>query len=321
MPELHSDLPPAVFLMGPTASGKTALAVELVKQAPFEIISVDSALVYTGMDIGTAKPDAETLASAPHRLISFLDPALSYSAGEFRRDALQAMADITAAGKIPLLVGGTMLYFKALKEGIAQLPTSDPDIRSAITEQAAQQGWPALHQALAEVDPVTAARLQPADSQRISRALEVYRISGKPLSVWHQEQSLNTLPYRLCELAITTTERSLLHERIAVRFRDMLAAGFADEVRALMARDDLNPELPAIRAVGYRQMWDCLLGKISYPEMEDRGIIATRQLAKRQLTWLRGWGDMHWLYSEQPDNVQKALNILRTERILPELNG
>lgn len=309
-------LPPAVFLMGPTASGKTALAVELVKRAPFAIISVDSALIYQGMDIGTAKPDADTLAEAPHRLISFLDPAESYSAGDFREDALQAMADITAAGKIPLLVGGTMMYFKVLKDGMADLPPADPGIRADIEHQAKQQGWPAVHESLRQVDPETANRLHPTDPQRIERALEVYRITGKPLSQWHKEQQAQTLPYRLCEMAICPQDRKVLHERIAVRFRQMVAQGFKGEVEALYQRGDLNPDLPAIRAVGYRQMWDCLDGNLSYDEMIERGIIATRQLAKRQITWLRGWQSLHWLDSEDPNILEKALKILTASRIL-----
>ena len=308
--------PPAVCLMGPTASGKTALAIELLEHGPFEIISVDSALIYKGMDIGTAKPDPETLARAPHRLISFLDPAESYSAGDFREDALREMADITAAGRIPLLVGGTMLYFRILKEGMADLPPADEAVRAGIEATAKAHGWPEVHRQLARVDPETAARLHPTDPQRIERALEVYRVTGKPLSQWHREQGAADLPYRLCEIAICPADRKVLHERIARRFHQMLEQGFREEVEALYLRGDLHPGLPAIRAVGYRQMWDCLAGKLSYDEMIERGIIATRQLAKRQITWLRGWQSLNWLDSEDPKILEKALKILTGHSIL-----
>ncbi|MDX1694089.1 MAG: tRNA (adenosine(37)-N6)-dimethylallyltransferase MiaA [Ketobacteraceae bacterium] len=311
-----ADKPPAVFLMGPTASGKTALAIELLRHGPFEIISVDSALVYKGMDIGTAKPDADTLARAPHRLISFLDPAESYSAGDFRDDALREMADITRAGRIPLLVGGTMLYFRILKEGMAQLPPADEGVRAEIEAYARVHGWPAVHRQLAAVDPETAARLHPTDPQRVERALEVYRVTGKPLSQWHREQEALVFPYRLCELAVCPADRKVLHQRIEQRFHQMLQQGFRAEVEALYARSDLNPQMPAIRAVGYRQMWDCLDGKLSYDEMVERGIIATRQLAKRQLTWLRGWQGLHWLDSEDPKILEKALKIFTGHSIL-----
>lgn len=308
-----SQKPLAIFLMGPTASGKTALAVELVQRFPMEIISVDSALIYKGMDIGSAKPDAETLAKAPHRLIDFLDPSESYSAADFREDALKAMAEITAQGKIPLLVGGTMLYFKVLKEGIAKLPAADETIRAQLLIEAQEKGWPALHRELEQVDPESAARLNPNDAQRLQRALEVYRATGRSLTQWHKQQKTETFPYEVVNIAVSPTDRAVLHDRIAQRFHEMLTQGFYDEVKALYNRGDLNPNMPSMRAVGYRQMWDCLDGKISYAEMEERGIIATRQLAKRQITWLRSWKDLHWLDSLDPNITEKVLKILPVE--------
>lgn len=308
-----SQKPLAIFLMGPTASGKTALAVELVQRFPMEIISVDSALIYKGMDIGSAKPDAETLAKAPHRLIDFLDPSESYSAADFREDALKAMAEITAQGKIPLLVGGTMLYFKVLKEGIAKLPAADETIRAQLLLEAQEKGWPALHRELEQVDPESAARLNPNDAQRLQRALEVYRATGRSLTQWHKQQKTETFPYDVVNIAVSPTDRAVLHDRIAQRFHEMLTQGFYDEVKALYNRGDLNPNMPSMRAVGYRQMWDCLDGKISYAEMEERGIIATRQLAKRQITWLRSWKDLHWLDSLDPNITEKVLKILPVE--------
>ena len=285
----EASLPKAIFLMGPTASGKTALAIALRKVLPVELISVDSALIYRGMDIGTAKPDAAELSAAPHRLLDILDPAEAYSAADFRRDALAAMADIVAAGRIPLLVGGTMLYFKALLEGLSPLPSADPEVRARIEQQAAEQGWNALHQQLQEIDPVAAARIHPNDPQRLSRALEVFFISGKTL----------------------TASRELLHQRIEQRFHQMLASGFEAEVRALFARGDLHTDMPSIRCVGYRQMWSYLNGEIPYDEMVYRGVCATRQLAKRQVTWLRGWEGVHWLDSEQPEQaLNKVLQVV-----------
>lgn len=292
-------LPPAIFLMGPTASGKTDIAIRLAQEYPIDIISVDSSMVYRGLDIGTAKPSAAELALAPHRLIDIRDPAQPYSAADFRVDALREMADISAQGRIPLLVGGTMLYFKALKEGLANLPEANEVIRAEITLEAQTYGWPAIHQKLAAVDPITAARLQPNDSQRLQRALEVYYITGKPLSAIHQEQEAQALPYRLLELALLPKERSILHERIEKRFDLMLASGLIDEVRALKSRGDLHLELPAIRSVGYRQVWEYLDGLYDADEMRFRAIVATRQLAKRQHTWLRGLkDDVNQLYTE-----------------------
>ncbi len=302
---------PAIFLMGPTASGKTDLAIALSKVLPCDIISVDSTLVYKGMDIGTAKPTAKELTEAPHRLISFLDPAQPYSAAEFRRDALREMADIASEGRIPLLVGGTMMYFKVLRDGLATLPVANPDIRHKLTEEAREQGWPVLHARLQKVDPVAARRIKPTDTQRLQRALEVYEATGRSLSAWHAEQENAPLPYRVINLAIAPTDRALLHQRIALRFRKMIDQPFEQEVQKLYQRDDLNPSLPAIRAVGYRQMWAKLNGELSHEEMIKKGIIATRQLAKRQLTWLRSWPDVHWLDSLSTDILADALKVIQ----------
>lgn len=293
--------PLAIFLMGPTASGKTSLALELCQVLPCDIISVDSALVYKDMNIGTAKPTAAEQALAPHQLIDLLDPSAAYSAADFRRDALAAMAKSTAAGRIPLLVGGTMLYFKALLEGLSPLPSADAAIRADIEREAQHLGWEVLHQQLAQIDPVAAARIHPNDPQRLSRALEVFRISGKTLTELTQRKG-DALPYKVLQFAIAPTERAELHRRINERFRLMLAQGFEQEVRALRERGDLHPNLPAIRCVGYRQMWDYLSGEVSYDDMVAKGTAATRQLAKRQLTWLRGWPEVQWL-----DTHNKAL--------------
>ncbi|EJL00579.1 MULTISPECIES: tRNA (adenosine(37)-N6)-dimethylallyltransferase MiaA [Pseudomonas] len=321
-----SQLPPAIFLMGPTAAGKTDLAIELTKVLPCELISVDSALVYRGMDIGTAKPSKEILAEFPHRLIDILDPAESYSAADFRTDALAAMADITARGKIPLLVGGTMLYYKALLEGLADMPPADPQVRAELEEEAARLGWQALHDQLAMIDPESAARIHPNDPQRLTRALEVYRVSGLSMTAHRLRQSAQSteaaasgrgqLPYTVANLAIAPANRQVLHERIAQRFTIMLEQGFVDEVVALRSRSDLHAGLPSIRAVGYRQVWDHLDGKLTFAEMQERGIIATRQLAKRQFTWLRSWADLHWLDSLDCDNLPRALKYLGTVSIL-----
>ena len=273
--------------MGPTASGKTDLAVRLVEEFPFDIVSVDSALVYRGMDIGTAKPDAEVLARAPHRLINIREPEDAYSAGSFVRDALAEIASIQEAGRIPLLVGGTMLYFRALIDGIAELPDADPDIRAALDAEAAEKGWPALRDELAAVDPAAAARIEPGDRQRIQRALEVFRISGRPLSDWQQSASAQSGDFDYLKFALTDPDRSNLHERINRRFRQMLDAGFVDEVRGLMQRPGLSADSPAMRAVGYRQIWRYLDGQVDLETATAQGQAATRQLAKRQLTWLR----------------------------------
>lgn len=297
--------------MGPTASGKTALAMSLRQRFPVELISVDSALIYRGMDIGTAKPTAEELALAPHRLIDIRDPAESYSAADFRADALREMAAITAEGKIPLLVGGTMLYFKALLEGLSPLPAADPEVRAQIEKQAQELGWEALHRQLQQVDPVSAARIHPNDPQRLSRALEVFLISGKTLTEL-TKISGETLPYNVQQFAIAPATREQLHQRIALRFEQMMAAGFEAEARALFERGDLHTDLPSVRCVGYRQMWSYLEGEIDYDEMVYRGICATRQLAKRQMTWLRGWESVHWLDSDEPlQALESVAHVVR----------
>lgn len=291
--------PQAIFLMGPTASGKTALAMTLRQHLPVEIISVDSALIYRGMDIGTAKPSADELARAPHRLIDIRDPAEPYSAADFRRDALKEMAEITEAGRISLLVGGTMLYFKALLEGLSPLPPADPEVRARIEREAEAVGWQALHRQLQQIDPIAANRIHPNDPQRLSRALEVFFVSGNTLTEL-TKISGEALAYRVHQFAIAPLDRALLHQRIAQRFHQMLAAGFEHEVSTLFARGDLHREMPSLRCVGYRQMWSYLAGETDYDDMVFRGICATRQLAKRQMTWLRGWRDVHWLDSDEP---------------------
>ena len=279
--------------MGPTASGKTGAAVELIENLPVEIISVDSALVYRDMNIGTAKPDAETLAKAPHHLIDMIEPTSAYSAANFRSDALRLMADITARGKIPLLVGGTMLYFKALQSGLSGLPEANQEVRARLDARAALIGWPAMHEKLALIDTVTAARLQPNDAQRIQRALEVFEITGESMSALYAKQTSEVLPYKLLKIALIPSDRKVLHERIALRFEQMLAAGFVDEVRALQAKyPALTADSTSMRCVGYRQALEHLAGDYDVAELRDRGIFATRQLAKRQLTWLRSMDDI-----------------------------
>jgi len=277
----------AILLMGPTATGKTDLAISLCKRFPCDVISVDSALVYRGMDIGTAKPDAETLARTPHRLIDIRDPEESYSAGEFIRDAYREMDDILAAGRIPLLVGGTMMYFRALTGGIAELPSADHQVRQAIDVEAEEAGWPAMHEQLQEVDPAIAKRIQPNDKQRIQRALEVYRSSGTPLSAWQRESAPQRDDFRYLKIGLNIEPRSLLHARIAERLDRMIETGFAEEVKALRQRPGLTADYPSMRSVGYRQFWQYLDGEYSRDEASDRALFATRQLAKRQITWLR----------------------------------
>ncbi|QLK87902.1 tRNA (adenosine(37)-N6)-dimethylallyltransferase MiaA [Arsenophonus endosymbiont of Aphis craccivora] len=304
--QIFQHKPPAIFIMGPTASGKTALAMALRQQLPVEIISVDSALIYRGMDIGTAKPTREEQQIDPHRLIDILDPAQSYSAADFRRDALLEMEKIVASGRIPLLVGGTMLYFKALLDGLSPLPSADVTIRAEIEMQAKQFGWGAIHKRLQAVDPISAARIHPNDPQRLSRALEVFLVSGKSLTELTEIVEAE-LPYNVLQFEISPQDRKILHQRIEIRFLQMLKTGFEDEVSALYARWDLHGDLPAIRSVGYRQMWSYLSGEISYDEMVYRGICATRQLAKRQITWLRGWKNVHRLDS---DDIKGILNTI-----------
>lgn len=302
-----NNKPKAIFLMGPTASGKTDLAIALRESLPVEVISVDSALIYKGMDIGTAKPSLEELAKAPHRLIDMLDPAESYSAMNFRADALKEMAEITASGRIPLLVGGTMLYYKALIEGLSPLPSANSEVRAKIEQKAAEFGWGALHQDLMVIDPVSANRINPNDSQRINRALEVFYITGKTMTELTAQQG-ESLPYDVLQFAIAPEDRTVLHQRIEQRFHKMIALGFEQEVRKLFERGDLNIDLPSIRCVGYRQMWEYLQGDISLDEAIFKGICATRQLAKRQITWLRGWqSEITWLDSLQPERAQDVV--------------
>lgn len=280
---------PIVCLMGPTASGKTALAIDLTQRYPFEIISVDSAMVYRDMNIGTAKPSQEEQRIAPHRLIDLCDPEEPYSAGRFIKDAISAIKDIQANGNIPLLVGGTMLYFRALQEGVASLPTADPIIRDRLLQEAAQKGWPTMHAQLKKIDPQTAEQLHPNDAQRIQRALEVFEISGQTMSELQSANANPPLEYPCINLVIEPNDRKHLHQRIEKRFADMLEQGFIEEVKRLKERANLHSKLPSIRTVGYRQAWNYLDGQYDKDTMTERAIIATRQLAKRQLTWLRGW--------------------------------
>jgi tRNA dimethylallyltransferase len=305
---------PAICLLGPTASGKTALAIELVRRLPCEIINVDSAQIYRGMDIGTGKPDAATLALAPHRLLSFLDPAQVYSASLFRTDALREMAEIRARGRIPLLVGGTMLYFKALRDGLAAMPGADPRIRQQITAMAETLGWAAVHAHLQEVDPESALRIHPNDPQRLQRALEIFLVSGKSMTQWHRESQLvpaSPLDHvDLHFLSIQPRSRDVLHDRIAARFRGMVDQGLVAEVEALRGRGDLTLAMPSMRAVGYRQVWQYIAGDLAFDAMVEQGIIATRQLAKRQITWLRSWENLQDFDSENPETLELILKFV-----------
>jgi tRNA dimethylallyltransferase len=306
-----STKPLAVAIMGPTASGKTASALAIAERIPSEIISVDSALVYRGMDIGTAKPTREELAAVPHHLIDIIDPLDSYSVAQFRKDTLRLVADIRARGKLPLLVGGTMLYFKGLADGLDDLPGADPAVRAALDEEAARLGWPAMHARLAAIDPETAARLAPADSQRIQRALEIHALSGKPMSELLALREKTELPFELLSFALEPSDRAVLHKRIGRRFDIMLEetphGNLITEVEALRRRGDLHLGLPSIRCVGYRQAWEYLDGTIDYATMRDTGIIATRQLAKRQLTWLRSMPERVVLDCLAPDPANTML--------------
>tara|TARA_B100000586_G_scaffold80849_1_gene56977 strand:+ start:2829 stop:3782 length:954 start_codon:yes stop_codon:yes gene_type:complete len=295
---------PVIAIMGPTASGKTGLALDIAAKVDSEVISVDSALVYKGMDIGTAKPTQEERAGVVHHLIDIIDPAQSYSVSQFVNDTNALIGDILARGKVPILAGGTMMYFNALINGISPLPKSDEKIRDEITQQAQRLGWSKLHDELRGVDPISGERVHPNDPQRITRALEVYRSTGKTLTHWQQQEG-EKCPYNIAQFAIAPADRAVLHERIATRFDLMLEQGFENEVVKLYERSDLHEDLPSIRSVGYRQMWQYLDGQLSYAEMRERGIIATRQLAKRQLTWLRGWEQVTWLDTFANDNLTK----------------
>jgi tRNA dimethylallyltransferase len=309
---------PVIFLMGPTATGKTDLAVRLVQELPCDIISVDSAMVYRGMDIGTAKPDAETLAQAPHRLIDICDPAEAFSASRFRQLALREMADIHAQGRIPLLVGGTMLYFKALEEGLSPLPSADAVVRERLSREAERVGWPAMHAKLAQIDPEAAQRIQPNDPQRIQRALEVFEITGTSQSALFAQPPTDIFPYQAIKIVLAPAERSVLHQRIEARFGCMLAEGLITEVEQLYRRGDLHPDLPAIRAVGYRQVWEFLAGETDYDTMKNKGIAATRQLAKRQLTWLRTMAPEGRFEATDGDLFAQVLKYLVTQPILSD---
>jgi tRNA dimethylallyltransferase len=305
------DLPPAIFLMGPTASGKTGVAVELAQHLPVEIISVDSALVYRDMDIGTAKPDAATLARAPHHLIDILNPTEAYSAAAFRHDALRLMAGITQRGRIPLLVGGTMLYFKALRTGLSELPRSNPEVRAVLDAEIARHGIRQMHEQLAKVDAETAARLKPADTQRIQRAMEVYRITGQPMSLLIAQQQSAEFPYRIIPVALVPGDRAQLHARIAARFKAMLDHGLVGELRMLQDKYPLHRDMAAMRCVGYRQAWQFIEGEIDDVQLLETGIAATRQLAKRQLTWLRSMPGNIELDCLAPDLDKKVLDTLK----------
>lgn len=330
--ESMNGLPLAICLMGPTAAGKTDLALALTENLPCDIISVDSALIYKGMDIGTAKPDAEMLKKAPHRLIDILEPTESYSVAQFYQDAYKEMQAISASGRIPLLVGGTMMYYRIIQQGIANLPSADEQVRQVISKDAEQFGWAYVHEQLAQIDPESAARIKPTDPQRLQRALEVYRVTGKTMTqLWSEQQGtvgknsddhytetqiekslsgLPPLPYCFLNFSIAPLDRKELHQRIEKRFDMMIQQGFIDEVKQLYIREDMHAELPSMRCVGYRQAWDFLEGKLDFQEMRERGVIATRQLAKRQLTWLRSWPNLYQLDTNDRKVLAKALKIV-----------
>ncbi len=309
-PSADVDTPTVVFVMGPTAAGKTDLAVACAEDLNCELISVDSALVYRDMNIGTAKPDAETLRRAPHSLIDIIDPAEAYSAANFRSDAMQEIKASLSRGKTPLLVGGTMLYYKALQQGLSELPSADEVIRAQLDEDARTHGWQWMHERLQQIDAISAERIHPNDPQRIQRALEVYEATGKTLTQFWQEQQSNALPYNVIKIAFFPEDRALLRKRIAIRFEQMLKEGFIDEVEALRARGDLHLDLPSMRCVGYRQVWEHLDGMMTYGDMTEKAITATRQLAKRQLTWLRKEQNCNF-YDIQPAIYQKILKNLK----------
>ncbi|MEX3931388.1 tRNA (adenosine(37)-N6)-dimethylallyltransferase MiaA [Paraburkholderia phymatum] len=311
--EAQQKAQPIACLLGPTASGKTAAALAFAARAPVEIVSVDSALVYREMDIGTAKPSPEERTVAPHHLIDIVDPIDAYSAADFRADALRLVGEVVARGNVPLLVGGTMLYYRALTQGLNDLPAADPDVRATLDADAAREGWPALHARLADVDPVTAARLAPNDSQRIQRALEVFMLTGQPMSALLAAPARDddaARRYRFVPIALEPSDRGVLHARIAQRFDAMLANGFIDEVKALRARGDLHPALPSMRCVGYRQAWEYLDGETDYDTMRDKGIFATRQLCKRQLTWLRAMPERIVIDCCADDATAQALHAI-----------
>jgi tRNA dimethylallyltransferase len=302
--------PSIVCLMGPTASGKTGLAIELHERLACDIVSVDSAMVFCGMDIGTATPTEEELARAPHRLINICDPAENYSAGRFCEDALREINNIHAQGRTPLLVGGTMLYFNLLQRGFLQFPGADAEIRASLQEKAAKNGWESLHAELTNIDPESAKRIHPNDPQRVSRALELFYSTGKTMTQLQEEQEWQELPFNIINLIISPQERSILHQRVEKRFDLMLAAGLVDEVKKLYERDDLNSSLPSIRMVGYRQMWSYLEGEYDFDTMRERSIIATRQLAKRQFTWLKRWENAIKLDTDDPELTEKTISHL-----------
>jgi len=304
------DAPTILFVMGPTAAGKTDLALSCAEQFGCELISVDSALIYRDMDIGTAKPDAQTLQQVPHALVDIIDPGESYSVASFRDDALAEIRAIIARGKTPLLVGGTMLYYRALQEGLSVLPAADESVRAQLEAEAQASGWAAMHQRLARIDPQAAQRIHPNDPQRIQRALEVYEISGKTLSELWQQQAAQGLPYRLAKIAYFPQDRELLRQRIAQRFLQMLKQGFIEEVEALRARGDLSLEMPSMRCVGYRQVWEYIEGGLSHGEMVEKAVTATRQLAKRQLTWLRKEQNCNF-YDIEGSTAQKIMKNLK----------
>ena len=308
-----------ICLMGPTASGKTRLAIELARYLPCEIICVDSAVVYRGMDIGTAKPSPEELSKVPHHLIDIRDPVEHYSVANFRADALYKISDILSRSKIPLLVGGTMLYFKVLQFGLSRMPSANKQIREALSKEALKIGWPAMHDRLAKIDPLAAERIHPHDTQRIQRALEVFELTGKTVTELHFLDQIKPLPYRVINLAMIPSDRSLLRKKIIERFHDMLERGFIEEVRILFERGDLHRDLPSMRAVGYRQVWDYLAGDITFDEMRERAIIATSQLAKRQITWLRRWPNLQKFDNMDPDLVQHLLSAIFSSSLSQKL--